>query len=311
MTSPVDPDFTAIAARVLDAPQGCGDHSCVVARPRGMGTNGGCRCERPTLRHAATQARALRADVRELLGVLGQDHLLDTATASDRVARARAGLEPKLTSRWTPRHVFTLHRVPDHLERVMVVRRRVLADDDIGLVVETPTGTLHVDLAELAEHGSAHGWGDHRWAPGPAPIVGMFWGCDLTIEIYDHLPTPAERADWLARRRRVQALAQRNPVMVWVSFEGSEEPLRRRACRLLGACVGDLHRDDLQVELPAYRPIPPGESGVVEHVLKVDLYTLAVEGSVGVADHHPGVDGARRVWLRKPTAAQIARDARR
>ena len=23
---------------------GCGDHSCVVRRPRGMGTNGGCRC---------------------------------------------------------------------------------------------------------------------------------------------------------------------------------------------------------------------------------------------------------------------------
>jgi hypothetical protein len=23
---------------------GCGDHGCCVARPKGMGTNGGCRC---------------------------------------------------------------------------------------------------------------------------------------------------------------------------------------------------------------------------------------------------------------------------
>jgi hypothetical protein len=24
--------------------EGCGDHSCIIAKPRGMGTNGGCRC---------------------------------------------------------------------------------------------------------------------------------------------------------------------------------------------------------------------------------------------------------------------------
>lgn len=32
--------------------EGCGDHSCVVAKPGGMGTNGGCRCERVHLRRA-------------------------------------------------------------------------------------------------------------------------------------------------------------------------------------------------------------------------------------------------------------------
>jgi hypothetical protein len=29
---------------------GCSDHSCIVRRPTGMGTNGGCRC-RPSILH--------------------------------------------------------------------------------------------------------------------------------------------------------------------------------------------------------------------------------------------------------------------
>lgn len=33
-------------------PTGCGDNSCIVRPPRGMATNGGCRCELPTLRTA-------------------------------------------------------------------------------------------------------------------------------------------------------------------------------------------------------------------------------------------------------------------
>lgn len=32
--------------------QGCGDHSCVVRRPDGMGTNGGCQCSERQLRRA-------------------------------------------------------------------------------------------------------------------------------------------------------------------------------------------------------------------------------------------------------------------
>lgn len=31
---------------------GCGDHSCCVASPKGMGTNGGCRCSERDLRRA-------------------------------------------------------------------------------------------------------------------------------------------------------------------------------------------------------------------------------------------------------------------
>jgi hypothetical protein len=31
---------------------GCGDSSCIVAHPKGMRTNGGCRCDERTLRRA-------------------------------------------------------------------------------------------------------------------------------------------------------------------------------------------------------------------------------------------------------------------
>ena len=31
---------------------GCGDNSCEVARPQGVGTNGGCRCSNHVVRHA-------------------------------------------------------------------------------------------------------------------------------------------------------------------------------------------------------------------------------------------------------------------
>lgn len=37
---------------MADDLEGCGDHSCVIAKPGGMGTNGGCRCERVHLRRA-------------------------------------------------------------------------------------------------------------------------------------------------------------------------------------------------------------------------------------------------------------------
>lgn len=36
---------------------GCGDHSCVVTRSKGMGTNGGCRCDERRLRRAVGQLR--------------------------------------------------------------------------------------------------------------------------------------------------------------------------------------------------------------------------------------------------------------
>ena len=50
---------------------GCSDHNCVVAPPRGMGTNGGCRClprelplaDRVRLRRALTILRQLAGEI--------------------------------------------------------------------------------------------------------------------------------------------------------------------------------------------------------------------------------------------------------
>lgn len=39
---------------------GCGDHSCVVASPKGMGTNGGCRCDEQALRRAVNALKQQR-----------------------------------------------------------------------------------------------------------------------------------------------------------------------------------------------------------------------------------------------------------
>ena len=53
---------------------GCGDNSCVVRRPTGMATNGGCSCEASELRRALRFYRRLsefRAEtIRQALGEL-------------------------------------------------------------------------------------------------------------------------------------------------------------------------------------------------------------------------------------------------
>ena len=52
------------------AEHGCGDNSCVVERPHGMATNGGCRCGSRTLRAALQRARAELAKERADLALL-------------------------------------------------------------------------------------------------------------------------------------------------------------------------------------------------------------------------------------------------
>ncbi len=49
--------------------EGCGDNSCIFERPRGMATNGGCRCveRRPGVRHALAKLyKATKAAVERL-----------------------------------------------------------------------------------------------------------------------------------------------------------------------------------------------------------------------------------------------------
>lgn len=43
--------------------EGCGDNSCVVQTPKGMATNGGCRCDERKLRSAVRILKA-RAQVK-------------------------------------------------------------------------------------------------------------------------------------------------------------------------------------------------------------------------------------------------------
>jgi hypothetical protein len=40
---------------------GCGDNSCVIVSPKGMATNGGCRCDERALRRAVLALKAQRA----------------------------------------------------------------------------------------------------------------------------------------------------------------------------------------------------------------------------------------------------------
>lgn len=48
---------------------GCGDHSCLVNPPKGMGTNGGCRCDEQALRRMVSwqkrEIAKLRAEIEE------------------------------------------------------------------------------------------------------------------------------------------------------------------------------------------------------------------------------------------------------
>lgn len=66
-------DIVRMTADPGDMPvTGCGDNSCVVARPGGMATNGGCRCEAPVLRRALAYFKRLaifrQETIRELRG---------------------------------------------------------------------------------------------------------------------------------------------------------------------------------------------------------------------------------------------------
>lgn len=226
-------------------------------------------------------------------------------------ARPRRGVEPKLWSRWTPRYVWTLHVAPGRLNGPpLCVRRRVLGDtEEDGCRIETPGGGMGANFDTLQQHGHARAHGSHRAEDDPPTIAGRFWGCDLALEVYDHNPTAEERGAWLRRHRLEQALIRSPPSSVWVTFPAARvgAPDRAVECsaeRTLGKKAGAVSRSDLEVHLPGYRPPRPG--GFYEHMTTVDMYELAVVGSASAR----GADGARRVYLHRPTAEQLRADGR-
>jgi hypothetical protein len=192
----------------------------------------------------------------------------------------------------------------------LAVRRRTLDDrTGGGLTIETPGGEMSVELSDLEEHGHARGYGSHRAGDEPPTIAGRFWGCDLALDVYDHSPTAEEREAWLRRHRLEQAVIRSPPSSVWVTFPAARvgAPDRVVECnaeRVLGRKAGDVFRPDLEVHLPGYRPPRPGD--VYKHVVVVDLYELAVAG-FGSAR---GEDGARHVYLHRPSSEQLRADGR-
>jgi hypothetical protein len=142
-------------------------------------------------------------------------------------AIARPGpAKANLCSRWTPRHVWTLHRVPGRIDGPpLAVRRRVLSEGDENFVlIETPGGDMSVhadDLSSVASGGRARTTGsgrfDYRKEP---PICGFFYGCDLQIDVFDHEPTEEERARWLEVRRRFSAMLKRTPKHAYLASPG-------------------------------------------------------------------------------------------
>lgn len=47
---------------------GCGDSSCTIAKPRGMATNGRCRCHEPYGRDQENRLASLLRRIRETVG---------------------------------------------------------------------------------------------------------------------------------------------------------------------------------------------------------------------------------------------------
>lgn len=235
---------------------------------------------------------------------------VDPAAPPDFVtARPRRGIEARLGSRWTPPYVWTLHVVPGRLDGPpLAVRRRTLDDrTGGGLIIETPGGDMSVSLTDLEEHGHARAYGSHREEGDRPLIAGLFWGCDLALDVYDHNPTAEERDAWLRRHRLEQALIRSPPSSVWVTFPATRvgAPDRAVKCsaeRTLGKKAGEVSRADLEVHLPGYRE--SRTDGFYEHMLTVDVHELAVAGFASAG----GTDGARRVYLHKPTAEQLRAD---
>jgi hypothetical protein len=192
----------------------------------------------------------------------------------------------------------------------LCVRRRVLGDtEEGGTDIETPGGDMGVNFDTLQQHGHARAYGSHRAEDEPPTIAGLFWGCDLALDVYDHNPTAEEREAWLRRHRLEQALIRSPPSSVWVTLPAARvgTPDRAVKCsaeRTLGKKAGAVCRSDLEVHLPGYHPPRPG--GFYEHMITVSLYELAVAGFALAG----GADGSRRVYLYRPTAEQLRADGR-
>lgn len=155
-------------------------------------------------------------------------------------AKPRAGVTPQIASRWVPRFVWTLHRVPGRLNGPpLAVRRRVIDDNDDIITVETPYCSTSCDRDALETEGKVRAYGTHRWSFGkPPPETTGVWPMNIAVVVYDHEPTEQERIEWLAIDIRLHALLKRlidgSAVKAWlVAADGaSGKPHQARATKI-------------------------------------------------------------------------------
>jgi hypothetical protein len=215
-------------------------------------------------------------------------------------ARPRSGIKQEFTSRWTPRYVWTLHRVPGRLDGPpLAVRRRVLSEGDAGyMYIETPGGDASVngdDLSSVEGGGRARTTGSSRFdCRKEPPICGFFYGCDLEIDVFDHEPTEDERARWLEVRRRLSAMLKRTPKHAYLASPGEgrycvEKVQIRRpdGFRDFGS------RYDLDVRRPRGK--------WCAEICAPNLYDLAEQGWSSVGSRPGGV----RLYLDPPPQAEL------
>lgn len=199
-------------------------------------------------------------------------------------AKPRPEAKPEIVYRWTPRYVWTLHLVPGRREGPpLAVRRRVLYDRADAIGVETPGGTCDADLEGLNLRGRTR-------SPGCLPT----WALpgekhkDLSLDVYDHNPTEAERAAWLDIRHREQAYIATRPRSIWAYYLG----------KAMDGVV--LHPTDRRYH---YRIAVP------DFDQEIDLRRLAAAGVLWAPYEDRDTFEPCRVtcvWPRKPTREQIA-----
>ena len=129
----------------LDAIEGCGDNSCLIAPPNGMGTNGGCRCldgiprgyttERLRIQMALSHRRRLIATLR-----------LHRAALPALRAMVKVLDDYDITIKMAARELIALRvEVEAHRARAAAVQRLV---EEVELVIglEVPSLPCFVDL---------------------------------------------------------------------------------------------------------------------------------------------------------------------
>ncbi len=221
------------------------------------------------------------------------------------IARARQPAIKEHVSRWIPRYVWTLHRVPGRLDGIpLAVRRRVLGADS-WIWFETPNGMGRAgerngDI-ELTGHVRTVGY----WRDDDHHLKAC--GQELAVEVWDHCPTVDERAEWLARRRLEQAALYPRPTHLWVSLPGTRA--RDRAERRPVRGVESYLSARFVVAVDGFRPTMDLRDLAIGKVPTAEKPRYG-ETTGGVTEFwaHP-VSEVLRVWLTEPTAAQLAETA--